>query len=85
MEFDSYHWGRNLPAQHFASEGAVGARITAAIGAAAWRASVDEKAAVIVACTNTGATARAIDNRCFHGQRDRGGHPLFRNGPAAHY
>ena len=60
MEFDSYHWGRNLPAQHFASEGAVGARITAAIGAAAWRASVDEKAAVIVACTNTGATARAI-------------------------
>jgi pyruvate kinase len=59
-EFDSYHWGRNLPAQHFAAEGPSGARITAAIGAAAWRASVDEKAAVIVACTNTGATARAI-------------------------
>jgi pyruvate kinase len=60
QEFDSYQWGRNLPAQHFASEGPAGARITAAIGAAAWRASVDEKAAVIVACTNSGATARAI-------------------------
>lgn len=60
LEFDSYQWGRNLPAQHFASEGSTGARITAAVGAAAWRASVDENAAVIVACTNTGATARAI-------------------------
>jgi pyruvate kinase len=59
-EFDSYHWGRNLPAQHFASQGAAGARITAAIGAAAWRASLDEKAAAIIACTNSGATARAI-------------------------
>lgn len=60
LDFDSYQWGRNLPAQHFASEGALGARITAAIGAAAWRASVEEKASVIIACTNTGATARAI-------------------------
>ncbi len=59
-EFDSYQWGLNLPAQHFASEGPAGARITAAIGGAAWRASVDEKAAVIIACTNSGATARAI-------------------------
>jgi len=59
-EFDSYHWGRNLPAQQFASQSQIGARITAAIGAAAWRASVDEKAAVIIACTNSGTTARAI-------------------------
>jgi len=59
-EFDSYAWGRNLPAQNFASQGSSGARITAAIGAAAWRASVEERAAVIVACTNSGATARAI-------------------------
>jgi len=59
-EFDSYQWGRNLPAQNFGSQGRVGARIAAAIGAAAWRASVDEEAAVIVACTNSGATARAI-------------------------
>jgi pyruvate kinase len=60
LDFDSYQWGRNLPAQHFGAEGAAGAKITAAIGAAAWRASVEEKASVIIACTNTGATARAI-------------------------
>jgi len=60
LDFDSYQWGHNLPAQNFASEGSAGARITAAIGAAAWRASVDEKASVIIACTNSGATARAI-------------------------
>jgi pyruvate kinase len=60
LDFDSSHWGRNLPAQNFAAETAFGARITAAVGAAAWRASVEERAAVIVACTNTGATARAI-------------------------
>ena len=59
-EFDSYQWGRHLPAQNFGAEGAIGSRITAAIGAAAWRAAVDERAAVIVACTNSGATARAI-------------------------
>lgn len=59
-EFDSYQWGRNLPAQNFAAESSAGARITAAIGAAAWRASVDEEAAVIVACTNSGLTARSI-------------------------
>ena len=60
LEFDSYQWGRNLPAQNFGSEGAIGSRITAAVGAAAWRASAEERAAVIVACTNSGATARAI-------------------------
>jgi pyruvate kinase len=59
-EFDSYQWGGNLPAQNFGAQGATGSRITAAIGAAAWRAAVDERAAVIVACTNSGATARAI-------------------------
>lgn len=60
LEFDSSYWGRNLPSQNFATEGSTGARITATIGAAAWRAAIDESAAVIVACTNTGATARAI-------------------------
>jgi pyruvate kinase len=59
-EFDSFGWGGNLPSQNFASQDTVGATITAAIGAAAWRAAANEKAAVIVACTNTGATARAI-------------------------
>jgi pyruvate kinase len=60
LDFDSHQWSRNLPIQHFASEGAGSARITAAIGAAAWRAAIDEKAAVVIACTNSGATARAI-------------------------
>jgi pyruvate kinase len=35
-------------------------RITAAISAAAWRAASDSEATAIIACTNTGATARAI-------------------------
>ncbi|HET9058624.1 MAG TPA: pyruvate kinase [Acidimicrobiales bacterium] len=77
LDFDSYHWGRNLPAQNFAAESAAGARITAAVGAAAWRASVDEKAAVIVACTNTGATARAI-------ARFRPGAPIVAATPYEH-
>ena len=53
-------WGAQPAGAELCGSSAVGARITAAIGAAAWRASVDENAAVIVACTNTGATARAI-------------------------
>ena len=59
-EFDSYGWGPQPPGSELRLAGPVGARITAAIGAAAWRASVEEHAAVIVVCTNTGATARAI-------------------------
>jgi pyruvate kinase len=35
-------------------------RITSAITAAAWRASVDADLAAIIACTNSGATARMI-------------------------
>lgn len=35
-------------------------RVTAAISAAAWRAATDAGATVIIACTNTGTTARAI-------------------------
>jgi pyruvate kinase len=34
--------------------------ITAAISAAAWRASIDADVAAIIACTNSGATPRAI-------------------------
>lgn len=60
LDFDSYHWGGNLQAQHFGTDIGSGARITATIGSAAWRAAVAEKAAVIIACTDTGATARAI-------------------------
>jgi pyruvate kinase len=35
-------------------------RITSAITAAAWRASVDADLAAIIACTNSGTTARMI-------------------------
>ncbi|HVB01050.1 MAG TPA: pyruvate kinase alpha/beta domain-containing protein, partial [Acidimicrobiales bacterium] len=35
-------------------------RVTAAITGSAWRAAMEERAAAIVACTRSGATARAI-------------------------
>jgi pyruvate kinase len=62
QEFDYQAWGQSLGRQQ--QEGAQGSpahiRITAAISAAAWRAATDADATAIVACTNTGATARAI-------------------------
>ena len=61
-DFDHEGWGRSLGRQQAAD--ALGApvrqRITAAISAAAWRAASDADVAAIVACTSTGATARAI-------------------------
>ncbi|HEX2274146.1 MAG TPA: pyruvate kinase [Acidimicrobiales bacterium] len=61
-DFDFERWGRNLGRQQTA--GAVGApapeRITAAISAAGWRASIDAEVSAIIACTESGATARAI-------------------------
>jgi pyruvate kinase len=61
-EFDYEGWGRRLGRQQSAeAHGApVSIRITAAISAAAWRAAIDAEVAAIIACTNTGATARAI-------------------------
>ena len=61
-EFDYLGWGRSLGVQHVAeSRGRpVSVRITAAISSAAWRAVNDVGAAAIIACTNSGATARAI-------------------------
>jgi len=61
-EFDYERWGRERGIQQVAeSRGAPAeARITAAISAAAWRAVKDSAAVAIVACTNSGATARAI-------------------------
>jgi pyruvate kinase len=59
-EFDYDSWGASLGSQQLAPENSANARITAAITAAAWRASIEEKAAAIVACTGSGATARAI-------------------------
>ncbi|HEX6597415.1 MAG TPA: pyruvate kinase [Acidimicrobiales bacterium] len=61
-EFDYERWGRNLESQKVAETRGAPApvRITAAISAAAWRAATDAQAAAIIACTNSGATARAI-------------------------
>ncbi|MGH9281644.1 MAG: pyruvate kinase [Acidimicrobiales bacterium] len=61
-EFDYEGWGRRLGRQQSAqAHGApVSIRITAAISAAAWRAAHDAEVSAIIACTNTGATARAI-------------------------
>lgn len=62
QEFDYRSWGRELGRQQTAeAQGAPApVRITAAISAAAWRAASDADVAVIIACTNSGATARAI-------------------------
>ncbi len=61
-EFDYERWGRELERQKIAETRGAPApvRITAAISAAAWRAAADSEAVAIIACTNTGATARAI-------------------------
>ncbi len=61
-EFDYMAWGRERGVQQVAeARGAPAAvRITAAISAAAWRAANDAGAAAIIACTSSGATARAI-------------------------
>ncbi|HZU71742.1 MAG TPA: pyruvate kinase [Acidimicrobiales bacterium] len=59
-DFDYLGWGSNLGAHAVAGGPSSTARITAAITAAAWRAAVEEDAVAIIACTRTGATARAI-------------------------
>ena len=59
-EFDYLGWGANLGVQAVAGDPSSTPRITAAITAAAWRAAVEEGAVAIIACTRTGATARAI-------------------------
>ncbi len=62
QEFDNVGWGRRLGRQQQAtfSEVTVGSKITAAITAAAWQASVDLEFAAIIACTRSGWTAKAI-------------------------
>ena len=61
-EFDYERWGRELGIQQIAESWGAPARvrITAALSAAAWRAAHDAQAAAIIACTTSGATARAI-------------------------
>ena len=61
-DFDYRGWGSRLGEQQMAGlhEAPMTVRITSAITAAAWRASVDADLAAIIACTNSGATARMI-------------------------
>ena len=58
--FDHLGWGSGLGAQQVAGDAFSPARVTAATTAAGWRAAMEEDAAAIIACTNSGATARAI-------------------------
>jgi pyruvate kinase len=61
-EFDYKGWGTRLGQQQMSGlhEAPMTTRITAAITAAAWRASVDAELAAIIACTTSGRTARMI-------------------------
>jgi pyruvate kinase len=59
-EFDFLGWGAHLGAQAVAGNTFSPARITAATTAAGWRAAIEEDAAAVIACTRSGATARAI-------------------------
>jgi pyruvate kinase len=59
-DFDYARWGASLGLQEVSGSASSPARITAAITGAAWRAAIEEDAAAIIACTRTGATARAI-------------------------
>ena len=59
-DFDFLGWGANLGTQLVAGGRASPAGITAATTAAGWRAAIEEDAALIIACTRSGATARAI-------------------------
>jgi pyruvate kinase len=61
-EFDYEGWGTRLGAQQLQGlhDAPSTTRITSAITAAAWRASVDAELAAIIACTNNGRTATMI-------------------------
>jgi pyruvate kinase len=61
-DFDYRGWGTRLGQQQLVglAEAPMGIRITSAITAAAWRASVDAELAAIIACTDSGRTARMI-------------------------
>jgi pyruvate kinase len=60
QEFDYIGWGEDVGVQQVIGNSFSPARITAATTSAAWRAAIDEDAAAILACTRSGATARAI-------------------------
>ena len=61
-EFDYVGWGRRLGQEQMVglADAPTTTRITSAITAAAWRASLDAELAAIIACTSSGRTARMI-------------------------
>ncbi|HLX77984.1 MAG TPA: pyruvate kinase [Acidimicrobiales bacterium] len=59
-DFNYVGWGAHLDPQEIAGEPNSPAHVTAAITGAAWRAALELDAAAIIACTRSGATARAI-------------------------
>jgi pyruvate kinase len=61
-DFDYKGWGTRLGEQQQVGlhDAPTTTRITSAITAAAWRASVDAELAAIIACTSSGRTARMI-------------------------
>jgi pyruvate kinase len=59
-EFDYRSWGADLAPQEVSGGPGSPAALTAATTAAAWRATRDQQVALIIACTRSGATARAI-------------------------
>jgi pyruvate kinase len=58
-DFDYVNWGAGLGVQEVSIDAPL-RRITAAITGAAWHAALQEDVAAIIACTDSGATARAI-------------------------
>ena len=58
-DFDYANWGATLGVQEVSDDLPL-RRITAAITGAAWRAALEEDVVAIIACTESGATARAI-------------------------
>jgi pyruvate kinase len=58
-DFDYPNWGSALGAQEVVDEEPL-RRITASVTGAAWRAALEQSAVAIIACTQSGATARAI-------------------------
>jgi pyruvate kinase len=61
-DFDYEAWGERMGREQLVGlhDAPATVRIQSAITAAAWRASVDAELAAIIACTNTGVTARMI-------------------------
>jgi pyruvate kinase len=60
-DFDHEGWGHRVERlQSRSAELPTGLRLTGAVSAAGWRAALDADLSAIIACTNSGATARAI-------------------------